>query len=102
MSLALHTAARRSLSALSLGRRSASDLLQKLKLGDHNDGVFDGAWTAGKGETVESLNPCNNEVLATVSQVRPPQGGREREGRERRERERERKMKTDPRKKSVH
>jgi len=73
MSLALHTAARRSLSALSLGRRSASDLLQKLKLGDHNDGVFDGAWTAGKGETVESLNPCNNEVLATVSQGTPEQ-----------------------------
>lgn len=74
MALALHIAARRTAAvfALSSQQRCASEasvLLRKLRLEETNHGVFDGQWHAGKGDVIESLNPCNNEVLASVTQV---------------------------------
>ena len=74
MALAFHIAARRTTAVFALSSKrcgsDASVLLRKLRLEETNHGVFDGQWHAGKGDLIESLNPCNNEVLASVTQVR--------------------------------
>lgn len=73
--MALRIASQRVL-ASAASRRYASQshaspqLLAKLGLSEHNAGVFDGEWRDGEGDTVQSLNPANNAVLASVSQVR--------------------------------
>jgi len=41
--------------------------LKELGLKEHNDGVFDGEWKAGCGETITSFSPATNEPIATVS-----------------------------------
>ena len=46
-----------------------ADLLQRLGLSEVNDGVFNGTWSAGKGELIDSVNPATGEVIAQVTQA---------------------------------
>ena len=45
------------------------ELLDRLGLGDHNCGAFNGEWSCssmGRGDTVESRNPANGSVISRV------------------------------------
>lgn len=44
-------------------------IFSSLGLDDHNSGVFAGEWLAGRGETVEVVDPTSGEAVATVAQA---------------------------------
>lgn len=48
-----------------------ADFLKQLGIEAVNSGVYAGRWLEGKGGELQSLNPHNNEVIATVLQASP-------------------------------
>ncbi len=52
------------------------DFLKQLGIEPVNSGVYAGEWLEGKGGELQSLNPHNNEVIATVRQADPEEYNR--------------------------